>query len=225
LAGTNAESPTLASPTMPESVDVGDLVSYPAPSRATVGIDQMSRVPMMEPVSVAIKKDYSMVMVPVYSYDYIAQQNNGRMNAQVAVRFKNNKASNLGVPLPSGAVRVYGSDAEQGAYVGAATISDTPKDGSVFLTLSKVFNVYGEPKVLSTAKINKHLVRKTMQLTLHNQKKEAVNVRVLQGFDYAMPPISKGDIGKKIDASTMQWTVPVPAGGTKVLTYTIDMKV
>jgi hypothetical protein len=141
------------------------------------------------------------------------------------VRFKNDKASELGIPLPAGAVRVYGPPAERSAYIGAASMSDTPKDTPVFLTLSEVFDVYSRIKTVSTKPVDKRTIRKSYQVVVHNEKAAPVKVRLVQWAYGAFNLREESAKSIKVSSGQRQWTVEVPAGGEKVLTYSIDLKV
>lgn len=210
-------APTLTMPAAP----MGELYSYHAPSPASIASDQMNRVPMMESVTVPIVKDYGIDLPEVGSWNYGPEQ---RSSATVAIRFKNEQSSQLGVPLPAGAVRVYSSPSENSAYIGAASIDDTPKDAPVFLTLSKVFDVYAQSRAISTKKLTKHSIRKSFEVVVHNEKKSAIKVRLVQNISEPIA-ISESVKGVKLNQSQRQWTVTVPAGGQTMVKLTADFKV
>jgi hypothetical protein len=129
------------------------------------------------------------------------------------------------MPLPSGAVRVYDPGADnQLRYTGAAQINDTPKDAHVALTLSKVFDVYGQLKTIRRDKIDKKTVRKTVELVLHNEKQSAVTVRLVQPFGGQWKIVTESIASKKLDASNAQWLIDVPAGGETTLKYVVNLR-
>lgn len=205
-------------------VNVGELYAYKVPAAASVGQEQMNRVKMLASTRVPIKKDYSIRIDNAGYYDYsYYNQNPQRQNAQLAISLVNEEKSGLGMPLPAGAVRVYdATSSDATAFVGAAGIGDTPKNQHVNLTLSKVFDVYTDSRVVTTKKIDKHTIRKSFETVIHNEKKAPVDVRVVESFYNKKKLISETDKGVQIDASTRQWTIHVEAGGTKTLTWTAD---
>jgi hypothetical protein len=203
---------------MPE----GELYSYHAPEKATIGTDRMNRVPMMASVTVPIKRDYSIQLPGIDPWSNAGPDQ--RTSAALAVRFKNDVASKLGIPLPAGAVRVYSPESESGSYIGASSLNDTPKDASIYLTLSKVFDVYSQSKAVGFKRLTKKTVRKSYEVVVHNEKKSAVTVRLVQNV-YPIPiAINESSKSIKLDASQRQWTVDVPAGGETKLTYSVDMR-
>ncbi len=118
----------------------------------------------------------------------------------LSIRFANEKTSNLGVPLPSGSVRVYEKDGGgQERYIGAASIGDTPKRERVSLTLSKVFDVYAGYKVLDSKRISKHIVRKTVEAQLHNEKATPMELRVVESFETRWTPVTESLKSEKLD--------------------------
>lgn len=217
-----AEAPMMARSTVAAPEALGELYQYKAPGTATIDSDQLNRVQMMSPIEVQIKKDYSLDLP--YT-DAWSSPPPAHTSAQLAVSFKNDKASGLGMPLPAGSVRVYGPEAEGGAYVGAAGMADTTRGQSVFLTLSKVFDVYADSKMTALKTVNKHTVRKTYQIVFHNEKKTAVEVRAVQSFGSPIVALQASDPCTKLATSLRQWKVKVPAGGQKTVTYTVDLKV
>ena len=212
----------------PAMTAVGDMYAYKVPSTATIGQDQMNRVSVLGTKTVPVKRDYAIRIPTLSAWGYYGgeQVTTPHVSATLSISFVNDAASNLGVPLPSGAVRVYEKDNDgQDRYTGAATIADTPKKEHVSLTLANAFDVYGEYRVVSSKKLDKHTVRKSLETIIHNEKKRAVDVRVVQEFDGRWTTVSETDKGRKLDASTSEWIIHVEPGGLKKLENTIDMRV
>jgi hypothetical protein len=212
----------------PAMTAVGDMYAYKVPSTATIGQDQMNRVSVLGTKTVPVKRDYAVRIPSLSSWGFMGgnEATLPHVSATLSISFVNDEASNLGVPLPSGAVRVYEKDAEgQDRYTGAATIADTPKKEHVSLTLANAFDVYAEYRVLNSKKLDKHTIRKSVETVIYNEKKRAVDVRVVQEFDGRWTPVSQTEPGRKLDGSTMQWIIHVEPGGLKKLENTIDMRV
>ncbi len=208
--------------------NVGDLYAYKIPSHATIGVDQMNRVSVLGTRTVPVKRTYT-IHIPTLMADGYLDNDNGtgrtHVNAAVALTFVNDSSSNLGIPLPSGSVRVYEKDeAGHERYTGADSIRDTAKQEHVELTLSDAFDVFGSYKVLKSERIAKHKLRKTVETTLHNEKKTAVEVRVVQNFGSRWWPMAESAQSQKLDSSTIQWKINIKPGEAKKLTFTVDMK-
>lgn len=204
----------------------GELYAYPVKSTATIASDQMNRVKMNSDDSLPIKRDYSIRLQDLSMY-YNGYINNpdARISATLAISFKNDDASGLGAPLPAGAVRVYEPDASGAPqFIGAASIADTPKDASVYLTLSNVFDVYAQEKIVKSQRIDKRTTRRFAEITIHNEKASATDVRIVQQVYGAIHMAEESTKGKKLNSGEYQWTINVPAGGQAKLTYAVDVR-
>lgn len=200
---------------------MGELYAYPYKSTATIRQDQMNRVRMMDSGAVKVKKVYS-VALPSVSRDYTSIGGNPdrRISATMGLNFDNAENSGLGQPLPAGAIRVYEPDASGAVrYIGAASISDTPKDARVNMTLTEVFDVYARVKQVKTQKIDKKQTSREIEITLNNEKSRPVEVRLVQGFGGTWRLASESTKGKKLNAWSNQWIISVPAGGEAKLRY------
>jgi hypothetical protein len=201
---------------------VGELYEYPATAPATIGVDQMSRVRMFQAESVPVRFDYSIRLGGMSPWTQPGQQD--RVGAQLALKFENEKRGGLGLPLPSGGIRVYESDGGRERYTGADTIGDVPKDAPIGLTLSKVFDVYATPALVKSQKIDKHTMRQTMRITGHNSKSTEVTLRVVEGM-YGTPwKVVAGDKPERLNVNETQWKLTIPANGEKTIETTFDIR-
>lgn len=194
----------------PESV--GELYAYQVPAPARIGQEQMNRVKMLEATRIPIERDYSVRLPTASGYEWDSGQPR-RQNAQLAISFVNQVA-----PLPAGAVRMY----EGSAFVGAASLGDTPKEEHVNLALSNVFDVTSVARTVSRKKIDKQTVRVSFEVVLSNQKKTAVDLRLVQGFYGKRKLVRESSPSRALDAGTRQWTIRVEPGQSQTLTWTAD---
>lgn len=202
-------------------VRAGELYAYPYKAAATILPDQMNRVRMMGSQAVKIERDYAIRLAGFDAYNYYARPEQ-RLNATLSLNFTNSKSTGLGLPLPAGALRVY-EPGENGTvrYIGAASMGDTPTDARISATLTDVFDIYAQSKVLETKKVDKHTVARRVEVVLHNEKASDVAVRLVQDFWGKWKIANETSPSKKPNASSAQWTITVPKGGTKTLTYTV----
>lgn len=210
-------APQAGSPT-----SVGELYAYPYESIATVRHNQTNRVLMMSADAVRAERDYS-IMLPSFGRWYGSLPDASyRHQAKLGLNFSNSEKTGLGKPLPMGSVRVYEpSTGGAPVYIGAAQIGNTPKDGKIHLTLSDVFDVYATAKILKKRVINKKQSEYTFEAVIHNEKKLALEVRLVQSFYDKFTFSSQSVKGKKMTNGTTEWKVNVPAGGEAKLTYTV----
>jgi len=200
----------------------GELYAYPVKAAATIAPEQMNRVRMLYSPTVAVQRDYSVRLGYEYGYynNYSGQGSPQRQSATLAIRFVNDEKSGLGAPLPKGAVRVYEPDANGAPrYIGAASVGDTPKQGRVNLTLTNVFDVTSESRLVRTVRVDKKHIRWDYEAVLRNAKKSPITLRVVHSLGGKI--VSESVKSTKLDARTMQWKVPIPAGGETKLTYSV----
>jgi hypothetical protein len=145
-------------------------------------------------------------------------QNGG--DIRVEMQFRNDEAAGLGIPLPKGTVRVFKADSKgQTQFVGEDRIEHTPKDEDVSLYVGNAFDIKGE----ATQTEYKDLGRgysQSYKVALRNHKEKedvVVTVRARIGGEWKITA-SNYDYVKK-DASTVEFQVPVKAGGEAELNY------
>ena len=202
---------------------MGEMYAYPYKSTATIRQDQMNRVRMMGSEGVAVRRVYSIALPAVYrDYAEFNANPDARLTATMGINFANSRGAGLGLPLPAGAVRVYEPDATGAArYIGAASIGDTPKDARVSLELTNSFDVYARARQVSVQKVDKKHVRRTVEVTVSNEKPKPTEVRLVQSLGSAWRIESETLKGTKANASQNQWTLAVPAGGETKLRYSV----
>lgn len=145
----------------------------------------------------------------------------------VYLRFRNAKDSGLGVPLPSGRVRVNKLDpADQSLeFIGEDTIDHTPKDEEVLIKLGNAFDVVGERKQ-TDFKVDTwgHSLEESIEITVRNHKDEAVKVLVKENlYRWLNWKIVKSTPAKfdKVDARTIEFPLEIAKDGEAKVAYTV----
>lgn len=138
--------------------------------------------------------------------------------------FVNSDANHLGMPLPKGRVRFYRrNDDGQVEFTGENMIDHTPHDETVRIYTGNAFDLTGERRRTNyTVEMNKSTATESFEIKVRNQKKEAVEVRVVEHLYRALnwEITSKSDDFKKKDSQTIEFPVTIPPDGEKVITYT-----
>jgi len=205
---------------------VGDLQAYSVSKPADIVQDQMNRLLLLSSERVPIEREYRAVMPTLngYGYDYYGAPDQSRGVVQMAFHFKNAASAGLGSALPAGILRIYGQDSGGSKrYLGAANVWNAPKDAKIDVTLANAFDLYTMRKVVSSKRMNKHTVRKQIQITVHNAKSADADVLVFQGFNGKFVAVQESIKHDSSDASTARWKVHVPAGKETVLKFTADL--
>ncbi len=147
-------------------------------------------------------------------------------NSKVAVylKFDNSEDDGLGVPLPSGRMRVNQLDEADGAFefIGEHVIDHTPREETIMIKLGNAFDVVGERRQVKFER-GKDWITETIEVKMRNRKDEAVDV-VVQERLYRW---SNADIQKithdyqMLDARTMHVPMTLEPDEEGVVTYTV----
>ena len=144
----------------------------------------------------------------------------------VWLKFRNDKASGMGMPLPAGRIRVSQQDKADGSleFVGEDQIDHTPKDEDVRVKLGTAFDVVGERRQTDFALNSKgRVMEEAFEVKIRNHKEQAVEVVVRENL-YRWSQwtlLSQSTPSEKKDARTVEFPVRVAAGGEAVVTYRV----
>ena len=155
--------------------------------------------------------------------NYVYEPTMGNDKVQVKLDFENKKANGLGIPLPAGVFRVYREDADGALeFAGEDRLDHTPKDEKVSTALGNAFDLVGERNEMESKRITDRVFEKRVEIKLRNRKdKEAVTIKVREhpGGDWTV--LESNFPGKKVKASDLEFSIPVPAGEEVVLNYRV----
>lgn len=208
-------------------VNMGDLYAYPVKAPTTIVQEQLNRLLMFEGAKVSLIRDYNTHNPTLNAYEgYYNERGEKRGSVAVGMTFFNKEKEGLGFPLPSGAIRIYEPDSAGSLrYIGAWEVTDTPKEQKVYLSLSNAFDVFTEWKMVKNQQIDKHTLRKTLDVVLHNQKAMKVPLRVIQEFSGSWKMVEQSHKSVKTNASEAQWKIDLPANSKTVLHFVVDMRI
>lgn len=137
----------------------------------------------------------------------------------VMVEFDTN---DVDADLPRGRVRVYQEDIDGAALlVGEDTIDHTPKGENLRLYVGDAFDIVGERVRTDFRRPTDKRMEEEYTITLRNHKDEAVEVRVVEHLsrwtDWRI--FSSTAEYTKLDASTVEFRVRIPANGETKVSY------
>lgn len=214
--------------TTPGETTLGDVHVYDLPDTIRLAANRMTRRVLLPSTSVPVEKQYLLEGSGVVAPNSPRRKMEG-LRPSVSLALVND----TGQALPAGAIRVFGALAEDGpqappVILGEAQVSHLPEGETAEIRLGRAFDVTAERRVVSyeitgTAQDRwRQPYRATHEITIRNGRSNDVDVAVqefLNGRDWRIQgsslPISDQDAGGA------RWTVPVPAGGKTVLTYTV----
>ena len=142
------------------------------------------------------------------------------------LKFKNDKDSGMGMPLPAGRIRVSQQDKADGSleFIGEDTIKHTPKDEDVRVRLGTAFDVVGERRQTDFVLNSKgRVMEEAFEIKVRNHKTQPVEVVVRENL-YRWSQwtlIEQSTPSEKKDARTVEFPVRVAADGEATVTYRV----
>lgn len=196
---------------------VADYYVYPLPERTTIASNQNKQVGFLSAQGVAAKKVYEV------REGWFSSQAEP-VKATVAIQFSNAKLAGLGSQLPMGTMRVYMRDAAgDPKFVGENAIGHTPAGSELSIKTGEAFDVSSQATLVAESRVSKRLTRYEMKYLLRNAKDQPVTVELRQGGLGRDATVKAESLkGRRIDAGTLGWSIPVPANGETVLTFTVE---
>jgi hypothetical protein len=143
------------------------------------------------------------------------------------LEFENKESAHLGMPLPKGKVKVYRRDIDgRNEFVGEDAIDHTPKDEKIRVQLGNAFDIVGERRAVEQRAPSDKEFFETWEIKLRNHKTSDVEVRVVEHFNRGREweLTAKGREFTKLDATSVEFKVPVKANGESAFTYTVKYK-
>ncbi len=195
---------------------LADYYVYPLGQATTIANNQTKQVSFLSAERVRADRGYEQTF-----YDFVSQQE--PVSAEVRVRFSNSSASGLGDQLPSGVVRVYARDARgQPQFVGEDRIGHTSAGSDLALKIGDAFDVTIQPTLRQTTRASRRATDFDMSYVVRNARAQPITVTIRQDNLWRFNEVVAESIaGRRTDADSFAWDVPVPANGETELTFTV----
>jgi len=198
---------------------LADYYVYPIEQATTVANSQTKQLSFLTAERVRADKGYEQTF-------HMLQSQDDPVPAEVRVRFSNSQAGGLGDQLPSGVVRVYARDARgQPQFIGEDHIGHTSAGSELALKTGDAFDVTIEPTLTETRSAGRRETDFTMSYRVRNARTEPVTVTIRQDNLWRFNEVrSESHRGRRTDADSFAWDVPVPASGETELKFTIRQR-
>jgi hypothetical protein len=193
---------------------LGDTYLYPLKERTTIAANQQKQVGFIEADKVAATK--------VYQYRaYGFSSSSTPAHAASVLQFSNSRAGGLAYPLPAGVVRIYMRGADSALkLIGESNIGHTPQGSDLSLETGQAFDITVQPTVVAETSNNTKRSRSDMTYVVRNAKSEPVTVQLRQSSSWNnLKVLSESLKSRRLNASELEWDVPVPAEGETTLTF------
>lgn len=190
----------------------------------TIAENQTKQVSLLSASGVPVRKEL-LLKGDGYYYESSHGELGQKLKVGVFVEFDNKEASQLGMPLPKGIIRVYKKDkAGNAQFIGEDSVDHTPKNETVRLKLGDAFDVTADKKqtdfkkLSGTGKYNS-VFESAYEVVLKNAKKEPVVVTVQEPMPGDWQVLSSSQPHTKGSSNTAVWKITVPAEGNTKLVY------
>ncbi len=159
---------------------------------------------------------------PIYDQGYGAGSNT---DVKTMIEFRTGKESGLDAPLPAGVIRLFKKDIDGSSLlIGEDQIDHTPVDETVRLYVGDAFDIKGERTQTDFNRLGDDVVEESFRIVIRNHKESDVEVRVVEHLyrwsNWEIVKTSDENF-TKLDAQTIEWRLPVKAGGESEVTYTV----
>ncbi|GBF51276.1 hypothetical protein LPTSP4_28080 [Leptospira ryugenii] len=194
---------------------------YTLDQPTTIGYNQTKQVQLFQSEGLEIKKYFVFENLPMYE----GNEKNFN-NATVRYIFKNSKTNRLGRPLPAGTVRVFKADSKgRQQLLGEDTIDHTPENEDVKIKTGQAFDVVANGKRTSYEAFKfSEGYKASYAAQFRNRKKEDIEIRFYASF-YGEWNITKSNHKFQKESSTKAFVdIPIKAGETVNLEYTVETK-
>jgi hypothetical protein len=195
---------------------LADYYVYPLAEATTIANNQTKQVGFLSAERVRADRGYEQTFFSFFSQDE-------PVSAEVRLRFSNSQASGLGDQLPSGVVRVYARDARgQPQFVGEDRIGHTSAGSDLALKIGDAFDVTIQPTLRQTTRASRRATDYDMSYLVRNARSVPITVTIRQDSLWRFNEVIAQSIeGRRTDADSFAWDVPVPANGETELTFTV----
>jgi hypothetical protein len=190
---------------------VADYLIYQLPERLTVAENQTKQVSFLDLQGIKSQKLYE-------CRANWFQSDPNPSHVDVVLNFTNRERA-----LPKGTIRVYMRDAAgEAKFLGENSIDHSPAGSEMAVKIGEAFDVTVQPTLEASETVSTRKTRYSMSYTFRNAKSVPVTVEFRQGGFWRDVEVDKeSQKSRRIDANTLGWSVPVPAEGETVLTFTV----
>jgi hypothetical protein len=195
---------------------LADYYVYPLAEATTIANNQTKQVSFLSAERVRASRGYEQTFYSFFSQDE-------PVPAEVRVRFSNSRSGGLGDQLPSGVVRVYARDARgQPQFVGEDRIGHTSAGSDLALKIGDAFDVTIQPTLKQTTRSSRRATDYDMSYLVRNARSQPITVTIRQDSLWRFNEVIAQSLeGRRTDADSFAWDVPVPANGETELTFTV----
>ncbi|MCX8031233.1 MAG: hypothetical protein N3A59_06625 [Thermodesulfovibrionales bacterium] len=197
---------------------------YTLDRATTLENNQIKQISLFDVRDIAIKK-YYLLSGAQYYYKNKYGEIFTKRRVPVFIEITNNKASNLGVPIPKGLLRLYKYDQDGSLQlIGETLIDHTPKDEKLNIKVGEAFDIIATKKQIDWKRISDRLYEISFEISIMNYKSEDIVVTVIEPIPGEWKIIQASHDYKKKDAFTISFDIVIPQKRESKLFYLVSLK-
>jgi hypothetical protein len=208
---------------MPQEESFAEYHLYTMPRRTTIKQNQSKQLALLSGTGVTCEKKYE-----YRGQEYFYSQQippTGEEHVGVFLKFENEEANALGIPLPAGVMRIYQEDSEgMLQFAGEDNIKHTPKDETVTLRMGDAFDVIGERTQTNYRVYGSNTHESEFEILIRNHKEQDIVVDIIEPMPGDWEIVSASQDHEKKDARTAIFHVAVPKDGEAKVTYRVRVR-
>lgn len=195
---------------------------YTLGRKTTINNNETKQVSMLAATGFPIRKRY---VVDGQAFYYRNAQHPGSPvtdAVQVFYEWKNEERAGLGMPMPSGTVRVYQADSKGGTqFVGEDNIRHTPKGETLNIKIGHAFDVVAERKQIDFRKVGDTVYEIEVEVKVRNHKAQPISVEINEPIGGTWRMLRSSHRWTKTDAWASHFELPVAVDGEATLNYRV----
>lgn len=205
----------------PARESLGDYYMYTLPFQTTIKDKQSKQVNLMTNNDVSYNKEYRFTS-PLYLGLGTNLDEFEKQNPAVIFKITNDKASNLGEPLPSGTVRMYEKDSSGTLqFIGESPLSHAAAGEKIELNTGSAFDIWAKGKITQSQNIAKDMREIAVEITFENSKNEDAEIAFVQSFGDQYQLLTESLAGEEKNSRTREWDFTLKPGEKQILTFKI----
>jgi hypothetical protein len=199
-----------------DQTSFSDYHLYTLPLPTTIAENQTKQVAFLSANEARAEKRYEM------SRGGFGSEENPS-GAAVRLKLTNSQEAGLGAPLPAGTVRLYMKDSSgRSQFIGEDNLGHTPEGSDIRLNVGTAFDVTGQATMLRRETPTAKSTLTEMEYLFRNARNEAVTIHFTQsGLSGEHEFQRQSAPGRRVNANTYEWAIPVPARGEAKLSFLV----
>lgn len=205
----------------PARESLADRILYRLPDRVTVAPSSTTRAPLFDAARLEVERDYVLDGQPWLYHSSYRDRSETRSPA-IRLSFTVEGIAEGDAPLPAGTLHLYEPGPDEALrFAGSAPLPDLPSGERAEVVIGAAFDLVAERTQTAFRRIDERTVETAWRLEVRNRGDEDRAVTVLEPLPGEWEILDESRPHERIDAHTVRWRLPVPAGGSAVLEWRV----